>query len=265
MLTHGRTLQDSLRIAHDEIERLMRALESETPSASRLKSIKLDVAKFGGAVSDKLLRWLLQVSTAADAQHIPDDATRVAFAMSHLKGRADDWAFSERLTDRHCFPSIAVFETELKAMLLPPNSDFRYRSQYLACKQGKRSLQEFIHDLRFFAANINDKELLPESLRVTVFMDDLNQGPARTQLFRAYPDIFEEAAFGIIFLLLRARTRGFLGHGCLHAHPGIRRPLVFQLRSPWTLFPRMSGTSPCGVSHAYLTRFPPASSSERST
>ncbi|RLN99139.1 hypothetical protein DYB28_011126, partial [Aphanomyces astaci] len=121
MSSHGRTLQDSLRIAHDEIARLTRASESETPSTSRLKSIKLDVAKFGGAESDKLLRWLLQVSTAADAQRISDDATRVAFAMSHLKGRAEDWAFSKRLTDRHCFPSFAVFETELKAMFLPPN------------------------------------------------------------------------------------------------------------------------------------------------
>ncbi|RHY11252.1 hypothetical protein DYB25_007800 [Aphanomyces astaci] len=49
MSSHGRTLQDSLRIAHDEIARLTRASESETPSTSRLKSIKLDVAKFGGA------------------------------------------------------------------------------------------------------------------------------------------------------------------------------------------------------------------------
>ncbi|RLO12404.1 hypothetical protein DYB28_012230, partial [Aphanomyces astaci] len=165
---------------------------SEKPSTSRLKSIKLDVAKFGGAESDKHLRWLLQVSTAADAQHISDDATHVALVMSHLKGRAEDWAFSKRL-NRHCFPSFAVFETELKAMFLPPNSDFRYRSQYLACKQGKRSLQEFIHDLRFLAANINEEESLPEPLRVTVFMAGLNQGPARTQLFRAYPDTFEEA------------------------------------------------------------------------
>ncbi|ETV69575.1 hypothetical protein H257_14707 [Aphanomyces astaci] len=179
--------------AAQKITRLTRASESETPSTSRLKSIKLDVAKFGGAETEKLLRWLLQVSTAADSQRISDDATRVAFAMSHLKGRAEDWAFSKRLTDRHCFPSFAVFETELKAMFLSPNSDFRYRSQYLACKQGKRSLQEFIHDLRFLAANINDEESLPEALQVTVFMDGLNQGPARTQLFRAYPDTFEEA------------------------------------------------------------------------
>ncbi|ETV82536.1 hypothetical protein H257_05139 [Aphanomyces astaci] len=185
MTSHGRTLQDSRRIAQDEIARLTRASESETTPASRMKSFKLDVAKFGGAESDKLLCWLLQVSTAADAQRIPDDAT--------CKGRAGDWAFSKHLADRHCFQSFVVFETEFMAMFLPPNCAFRYRSQYLACKQGKRSLQEFIHDLCYLAANINDKESLPEPIRVTVFMDGLNQGPAHTKLFRAYPDTFEEA------------------------------------------------------------------------
>ncbi|ETV64423.1 hypothetical protein H257_18686 [Aphanomyces astaci] len=82
---------------------LTRALESESPSTSRLKSIKLDVAKFGGAEFDKLLRWILQVSTAADAQRISNDATRVAFCDVALEGHAADWAFSKRLTDRHCY------------------------------------------------------------------------------------------------------------------------------------------------------------------
>ncbi|ETV80338.1 hypothetical protein H257_06650 [Aphanomyces astaci] len=123
--------------------------------------IKLDVAKFGGAESDKLLHWGLQVSTAADTQRISDKATCVAFAMSHLKGRAESWAFSERLTDPHCFPSFAIFNTELEPMFLPTHSDF---------------------------PNVNDEESLPESLRVTVFMDDINQGPAPTQ-----PQTFEEA------------------------------------------------------------------------
>jgi hypothetical protein len=78
-------------------------------------------------------------------------------------------------------------------MFLPPSSDFRYRSKFLACKQGKRSLQHFVHDLRFLAANVNDEESLPEALRATVFMDGLNHGLARTQLFREYPATFEAA------------------------------------------------------------------------
>ncbi|RHY73069.1 hypothetical protein DYB30_011979 [Aphanomyces astaci] len=259
MTRHGRTLQDSLRIAHDEITRLTRALESDTPSASRLKSIKLDVAKFGGAESAKLLRWLLQFSTAADAQRIPDDTTRVAFAISHLKGRAEDWAFSKLLEDRHCFPSFAVFETELKAMFLPPNSDFRYRSQYLACKQGKRSLQEFIHDLRFLAANINYEESLSEALRVTVFMDGLNQGPALTQLFHAYPDTFEEAdriALSESCFLLTQASNDRTCFNC--GRPGHFSRTCLAPR-------RVAAAAPTAHGSSRAARYPLASSSERST
>ncbi|RHY10752.1 hypothetical protein DYB25_004894 [Aphanomyces astaci] len=123
MTANGRTLQDSLRLAQDENARLASALESsDNSSAPRLKPIKLEAAKFSGAESDKLLRWLLHVKTASDALGISDQATRVALAMSYLKGCAEDWAFSKRLTD---FPSFAAFKNELKAMFLRLNSDFR--------------------------------------------------------------------------------------------------------------------------------------------
>ncbi|ETV79830.1 hypothetical protein H257_07046 [Aphanomyces astaci] len=114
--------QDSLGLAQYENARLAQALKSSDHlSASCLKPIKFEVVKFG-------------------AQSISDQATRMAFAMSHLKWRAEDWAFSKRFANPLCFPSFATFEAEIKAMFLPPNSDFRYPSQYLACKQGKRSL-----------------------------------------------------------------------------------------------------------------------------
>ncbi|ETV79226.1 hypothetical protein H257_07293 [Aphanomyces astaci] len=87
MAAHGRTFEESLARSATEVERLTYALHtSEQQSPSRLKPIKLEVTKFGGAESDKLLRWILQVETAANAQRILDDDTRVAFAMSHLKG-----------------------------------------------------------------------------------------------------------------------------------------------------------------------------------
>ncbi|RHX96882.1 hypothetical protein DYB28_002900 [Aphanomyces astaci] len=87
-----------------EVERLTYALHiSEQQSPSRLKPIKLEVTKCGGAESDKLLRWIFQGQTAANAQRILDDDTRVALAISHLKSRTEDWAFSKRLKDPLCF------------------------------------------------------------------------------------------------------------------------------------------------------------------
>ncbi|KAF0738239.1 hypothetical protein Ae201684P_019762 [Aphanomyces euteiches] len=40
---------------------------------------------------------------------------------------------------------------------------------------------------------MNDERSLPESTRVTVFMNGLNKSPARTELFRRYPETFDEA------------------------------------------------------------------------
>ncbi|RQM19251.1 hypothetical protein B5M09_013966 [Aphanomyces astaci] len=68
MAAHGRTFEESLARSATEVERLTYALHtSEQQSPSRLKPIKLEVTKFGGAESDKLLRWILHVETAANA------------------------------------------------------------------------------------------------------------------------------------------------------------------------------------------------------
>ena len=157
----GRALEESLRHA--------RASEA-TRSVTRQKGVKLDVAKYGGTESEPLLRWLLQVTTAADAQQIVDEATRVAFALSFLKGRAEEWAYSLLLADPLCFESFYDFQQQLKAVFLPPNSDFRHRSKFLVARQGKRSIREFVNELRYFAACLNDSQSLPEDIRVTVFM-----------------------------------------------------------------------------------------------
>ncbi|OQR89368.1 hypothetical protein THRCLA_22703 [Thraustotheca clavata] len=156
-------------------------------------SVKLEVPKFGGTESDQLLRWILQVSTAANARQITADSMRTVFAMSYLTGRTVEWAYSRKLSDLVCFPSYQNFLDQLKTTFLPPNSDFRHRTRFLACKQGKRSLREFIQELRFLAASITDEASLPEATRVTVFMNGLNVGAARTQLFRKYPSSFNDA------------------------------------------------------------------------
>ncbi|RQM29341.1 hypothetical protein B5M09_012460 [Aphanomyces astaci] len=183
MTSYGRNLEDYPLVARETMATLEEQASAMLTHDRTLQWIPSDSPKI------RMRTW----RALKNAQRISDQATCVAFAISHLKERAEDWVISKRLMDPLCFPSFATFEVELKAMLLPLNSDFRYRSQYLACKQGKRFLQEFIHDLRFLAAIVIDEESLPEPLRVAIVMVDLNQGPASTQLFRAYPRTFEEA------------------------------------------------------------------------
>ncbi|KAF0721067.1 hypothetical protein Ae201684P_009493 [Aphanomyces euteiches] len=139
------------------------------------------------------MQWLLQVTIAADALCILKECIKVAFAMSHLKGRAEAWAYSLRMGNPNCFPTLGDFASQLKTAFLPPNSDFRNRSRFLNAAQGKQTIREFVHELRYLYASMNDERSLPESTRVTVFMNGLNKGPARTELFRRYPETFDEA------------------------------------------------------------------------
>jgi hypothetical protein len=162
-------------------------------AVTKQRAIKLDVVKYGGTEGEKLLHWVFQVRAAADAQLIEGDTLRINFAVSHLKDRAQQWAYSLLLPDPNHFGSFENFIVQLKTTFLPPNSDFRHRSKYLACKQGKRTIREFVHELRYLAASLSDESSLPEPTRVTVFMNGLNACAARTQLFRTYPQSFEEA------------------------------------------------------------------------
>ncbi|POM69275.1 Hypothetical protein PHPALM_14456 [Phytophthora palmivora] len=66
-----------------------------------------------------------------------------------------------------------------------PTSVWQGRSRFLACKQGKRELHEYIPDMRVLAASLV-RNPLPEQIKVEVFMDGLKVGPSRTQLFRVH-------------------------------------------------------------------------------
>ena len=118
---------------------------------------------------------------------------RVAFAMSHLKGRAESWAYSLRLSDSNVFSSYDEFIQRLKSVFLPPNSDFRHRSRFLNLVQGKLTIRAYVEELRYLHACVADTASLPEVTRITVFMNGLNKGPARNELFRKYPKTFNEA------------------------------------------------------------------------
>lgn len=67
-----------------------------------------------------------------------------------------------------------------------------HRAKFLSCKQGKRSVYEYVQELRKLAASMVGEEF-SESIKITILMEGMNVGPARTQLFRVNPTSFEEA------------------------------------------------------------------------
>ena len=154
--------------------------------------MKLDVPQYSGKESENLEHWFLAVETAATAQLLDDQAIIVAFAMSYLTGRAKEWAYSNRLLNRNAFPSWESFCLELRQTFQPPDNQFRNRARLLACKQGKRTLHEFVHELQSLRASLT-AEAVPETMLVSIFLEGLRQGPARLQLFRDIPGTLDDA------------------------------------------------------------------------
>jgi hypothetical protein len=163
------------------------------PTQPTSRPIRLVVTPFGGKAGENLQRWLIQVQYAADAQLILADETRIVFAMSHMTGRASIWAYTCREADPSCFESWDDFVSQLKLMFLAKNHDFRLRTKYMECRQGKRSLEAYIDELELLSAGLSTADALSDRWRVTLFMNGIAEGPPRVQLHRAYPDTLREA------------------------------------------------------------------------
>ncbi|ETI30297.1 hypothetical protein F443_22582, partial [Phytophthora nicotianae P1569] len=117
---------------------------------------------------------------------------RVAYALSNLSGRAKSWAYTQEATSPGCFTSWAQLCEQLRATFLPANYEYRQRLRFLSCKQGKRELHEYIQEMWELTASLMGNPL-NEHIKVTVSMDGLRVGPARTQLFRVQSSTLEEA------------------------------------------------------------------------
>ncbi|POM60546.1 Gag protein [Phytophthora palmivora] len=129
---------------------------------------------------------------ALDAALISTERLRVAFALSNLGGRTKTWAYTREATTPGCFTTWAQLCQRLRAAFLPANYEYRQRSRFLVCKQGKRELYEYIQEMRVLASSLVGNPLL-KHFKVTVFMDGLKVGPSRTQLFRVHANTMEEA------------------------------------------------------------------------
>jgi len=162
------------------------------PSPVRPKPVRITVSSYSGAESENLVFWLREVDLALDAGVISDARQCVTFAMAHLKGRAKDWALTCETTRPGCFSSWPALQQAMKDMFLPPNVSYRQRVAFLACKQFKRDLYTYVQELRQLRASMA-VNTLTEDIMVTVMMEGLNPGPAKTKLFRKAPSTLEEA------------------------------------------------------------------------
>ncbi|POM60117.1 Gag protein [Phytophthora palmivora] len=156
------------------------------------KPLRLKVNPYEGKEGGNFHFWVREVELAMDAALISTERLRVAFALSNLGGRAKTWAYTREATTPGCFTTWTQLCEQLRAVFLLSNYEYYQRSRFLACKQGKRELHEYIQEMRVLAASLVGNPL-PEHINVTVFMDGLKVGPSRTQLFRVHANTMEEA------------------------------------------------------------------------
>ena len=187
--------QSQLEIARLRAEfQAVAQTQRERPREERPKPIKLDVSHFEGKVDENITRWFLECEVAMNAQRITDESLKVAFGMSNLKrkGLAHEWAYTMLLRDQEVFPTWERFKALLYQFHQGKHMAHNHRAKFLSCKQGKRSVYEYVQELRKLAASIVGEEI-SESIKITILMEGMNIGPARTQLFRINPTNFEEA------------------------------------------------------------------------
>jgi hypothetical protein len=164
--------------------------ERDVTSALR---VKLPVPTFEGKSGDSLTRWLQKVVMSMESQGIAHSRMQINFAMSRLAGPAEAWAFALHEADPDCFESWEDFVDQLRSTFSPPDSEYKYHSQLLSCRQGSRTLTAYIQEVRTLNAHLTGPDVISEKTKVTIFMDGLSKGPVRNQVFRVYPQTLAEA------------------------------------------------------------------------
>ncbi|KAF1333148.1 Pol protein, partial [Globisporangium splendens] len=156
------------------------APQTPTSQTPRPRAVKIDAPKFDGADGDKLIHWLLAVERCAKAQLIDSNEQMVSYAISNLRGRASEWAFSTLLADECAFDTWDIF--------------------------------------------------LP------AFLNGLNSGPARQELYRRLPATMEDAIrIALVeqqsFRVSRPDWNAGRHNGAHHSHRAVTNERRFHART----------------------------------
>ncbi|GMF44512.1 unnamed protein product [Phytophthora fragariaefolia] len=161
-------------------------------SGPKPKPHMVSVKTFEGKEGESLLLWTRELEMAMGSALLKTEQQRVALAISKLGGRAREWALTCGTSVEMSFPTWEQLKQQLSRVFAPPNQAYGARSRFLATRQGKKELVDYVQELRTLIAGMA-VDPLPEAVTGTVFMEGMRTGVARTEVFRTHPVSFEEA------------------------------------------------------------------------
>uniref|UniRef100_A0AAV1T4U4 Retrotransposon gag domain-containing protein n=2 Tax=Peronospora matthiolae TaxID=2874970 RepID=A0AAV1T4U4_9STRA len=154
--------------------------------------LRVELKNYSGKEGVNLILWIRKIEMAMTSGLITIDHQQVSLAISKLDGRAREWASTCSTSVDIAFRSWESLKSQLVQVFSPPNQAYRVRSRFLAPRQGKNELSDYVQELRTLMAAMQFYSLL-ETVHVTIFVEGLRTGIARTEVFRVHPSTFEKA------------------------------------------------------------------------
>uniref|UniRef100_M4B2D7 Retrotransposon gag domain-containing protein n=1 Tax=Hyaloperonospora arabidopsidis (strain Emoy2) TaxID=559515 RepID=M4B2D7_HYAAE len=139
---------------------------------ARPRPLRVEVKNYSRKEGENLILWIREIEMAMRSGLIKLDHQQVSLATLKLDGRARERAWTCSTSVDLAFPTWESLKSQLVQVFSPPNQAYRVRS-------------------RFYQPARPDP--LPESVHVTIFIEGLRTGVARTEVFRVHPSTFEEA------------------------------------------------------------------------
>ena len=156
------------------------------------RPLRVNVKHYSGNEGDNLNLWIREVEMAITYVIISLKNQRISLTPSKIDGRAREWSLTCSTSVELAFPTLDSLKIDLLRVFSPPNQAYRMRSRFLSTCQDKNELTDYVQELIILMA-VMQSDPLPETVCVTVFMEGLRTGVARTEVFRVHPSTFEEA------------------------------------------------------------------------